>query len=96
MHTLTKSLYAERMFLKMETIHSIFQLIQDEHMLVSQNNDIIIKCKGNINNLTLDEREKLMNIRASIRMRRSILRSCLSETGNYGVPVLKEEEPDES
>jgi hypothetical protein len=79
----------------METTHSIWDLIQDEHMLVSQNNDLIIKCKGNINNLTDDEREKLMNIRASIRMRRSILRGCLSETANYGVPVLKEEEPDE-
>ena len=80
----------------MGNIHSIFQLIQDEHLLVSQNNDLLVKCKGNIKNLTDDERERLMNIRASIRMRRSILRSCLSETGNYGVPVLKEEEPDES
>lgn len=79
----------------METTHSIFQLIQDEHILVSQNNDLIVKCKGNINNLTDDERERLMNIRASIRMRRSLLRACLSETANYGVPVLKEEEPDE-
>lgn len=64
-------------------------------MLVSQNNDIFIKCKGNINNLTDDERERLTNIRASIRMRRSVLRACLSETANYCVPVLKEEEPDE-
>ena len=80
----------------MGNIHSIFQLIQDEHLLVSQNNDLLVKCKGKIKNLTDDERERLMNIRASIRMRRSILRSCLSETGNYGVPVLKEEEPDES
>ena len=79
----------------METTHSIFQLIQDEHMLVSQNNDLVVKCKGNIKNLTDDERERLMNIRASIRMRRSLLRGCLSETANYGVPVLKEEEPDE-
>jgi hypothetical protein len=79
----------------METTHSIFQLIQDEHLLVSQNNDLVVKCKGNINNLTDDERERLMNIRASIRMRRSLLRGCLSETANYGVPVLKEEEPDE-
>ena len=77
---------------KMGNIHSIFQLIQDEHLLVSQNNDLLVKCKGNIKNLTDDERERLMNIRASIRMRRSILRSYLSETGNYGVPVLKEEE----
>jgi hypothetical protein len=76
-------------------IHSILYLIQDEHILVSQNNAIIAKCKGNINSLTDDEREKLMTIRASIRMRRSILRSCLSETANYGVPVLKEEESDE-
>ena len=76
----------------MGNIHSIFQLIQDEHLLVSQNNDLLVKCKGNIKNLTDDERERLMNIRASIRMRRSILHSCLSETGNYGVPVLKEEE----
>ena len=80
----------------METVHSIWDLIQDEHLLVSQNNDLIIKCKGNINNLTDDERAKLMNIRASIRMRRSILRGCLSETANYGVPVLKEEEPKEN
>ena len=79
----------------METTHSIFQLIQDEHMLVSQNNDLVVKCKGNIKNLTDDERERLMNIRASIRMRRSLLRGCLSETANYGIPVLKEEEPDE-
>lgn len=79
----------------METTRSIWDLIQDEHLLVSQNNDLIIKCKGNINNLTDDEREKLMNIRAGIRMRRSLIRSCLSETANYGVPVLKEEEPDE-
>lgn len=64
-------------------------------MLVSQNNDIFIKCKGNINNLTDDERDRLTNIRASIRMRRSVLRACLSETANYCVPVLKEEEPDE-
>jgi hypothetical protein len=78
----------------MEHIHSILYLIQDEHILVSQNNAIIAKCKGNINNLTDDEREKLMTIRASIRMKRSILRGCLSETGNYGIPVLKEEEPD--
>lgn len=78
----------------MET-HSIWDIIQDEHLLVSQNNEIITKCKGNINNLTDDERLKLMNIRASIRMRRSILRGCLSETANYGVPVLKEEEPKE-
>lgn len=85
---------AERMF-KMETAHSIWDIIQDEHLLVSQNNDIIVKCKGNINNLTDDERAKLMNIRASIRMRRSILRGCLSETANYGIPVLKEEEPKE-
>lgn len=76
----------------MGNIHSIFQLIHDEHLLVSQNNDLLVKCKGNIKNLTDDERERLMNIRASIRMRRSILRSYLSETGNYGVPVLKEEE----
>lgn len=75
----------------METTNSIWDLIQDEHLLVSQNNDIIIKCKGNINNLTDDERAKLMNIRASIRMRRSLLRGCLSETANYGIPVLKEE-----
>ena len=54
----------------MGNIHSIWDIIQDEHMLVSQNNDLIIKCKGNINNLTDDERERLMNIRASIRMRR--------------------------
>ena len=80
----------------METAHSIWDIIQDEHLLVSQNNDIIVKCKGNINNLTDDERERLMNIRASIRMRRSILRGCLSETANYGVPVLKEEEPKEN
>ena len=80
----------------METAHSIWDIIQDEHLLVSQNNDIIVKCKGNINNLTDDERAKLMNIRASIRMRRSILRGCLSETANYGVPVLKEEEPKEN
>lgn len=80
----------------MGNIHSIFQLIQDEHLLVSQNNDLLVKCKGNIKNLTDDERERLMNIRAGIRMRRSMLRSCLSETANYGVPVLKEEEPDES
>jgi hypothetical protein len=86
---------AERMF-KMETTHSIWDLIQDEHILVSQNNDLIIKCKGNIKNLTDDERERLMNIRASIRMRRSILRSYLSETANYGVPVLKEESDDEN
>lgn len=79
----------------METTHSIWDIIQDEHLLVSQNNEIITKCKGNINNLTDDERLKLMNIRASIRMRRSILRGCLSETANYGVPVLKEEEPKE-
>lgn len=79
----------------METAHSIWDIIQDEHLLVSQNNEIITKCKGNINNLTDDERLKLMNIRASIRMRRSILRGCLSETANYGVPVLKEEEPKE-
>ena len=79
----------------METTHSIWDIIQDEHLLVSQNNDIIVKCKGNINNLTDDERAKLMNIRASIRMRRSILRGCLSETANYGIPVLKEEEPKE-
>ena len=80
----------------METAHSIWDIIQDEHLLVSQNNDIIVKCKGNINNLTDDERAKLMNIRASIRMRRSMLRGCLSETANYGVPVLKEEEPKEN
>ena len=86
---------AERMF-KMETTHSIWDIIQDEHLLVSQNNDIIVKCKGNINNLTDDERERLMNIRASIRMRRSMLRGCLSETANYGIPVLKEEEPKEN
>ena len=79
----------------MGNIHSIWDIIQDEHLLVSQNNDLIIKCKGNINNLTDDERERLMNIRASIRMRRSLLRGCLSETANYGVPVLKEEEPNE-
>lgn len=79
----------------METTHSIWDIIQDEHLLVSQNNEIITKCKGNINNLTDDERLKLMNIRASIRMRRSILRGCLSETANYGIPVLKEEEPKE-
>ena len=79
----------------METTHSIFQLIQDEHLLVSQNNDLVVKCNGNIKNLTDDERAKLMNIRASIRMRRSLLRGCLSETANYGIPVLKEEEPDE-
>lgn len=79
----------------METTHSIFQLIQDEHMLVSQNNDLVVKCKGNIKNLTDDERERLMNIRASIRMRRSLLRGCLSETANYGIPVLKEESNDE-
>jgi hypothetical protein len=86
---------AERMF-KMETTHSIWELIQDEHLLVSQNNDLIVKCKGNINNLTDDEREKLMNIRAAIRMRRSLIRSCLSETANYGVPVLKEEYDEDS
>lgn len=79
----------------MGNMHSILELIQDEHILVSQNNDIITDCKGNINNLTDDERERLMNIRASIRMRRSLIRGCLSETANYGVPVLKEEEPDE-
>jgi hypothetical protein len=72
-------------------IHSILYLIQDEHILVSQNNAIIAKCKGNINSLTDDEREKLMTIRASIRMKRSILRGCLSETANYGISVLKEE-----
>lgn len=86
---------AERMF-KMETTHSIWELIQDEHLLVSQNNDLIIKSKGDIKNLTDDEREKLMNIRASIRMRRSLIRSCLSETANYGVPILKEESDDEN
>lgn len=80
----------------METTHSIWDIIQDEHLLVSQNNEIITKCKGNINNLTDDERLKLMNIRASIRMRRSMLRGCLSETANYGVPALKEEEPEEN
>ena len=80
----------------MGNIHSIFQLIQDEHLLVSQNNDLLVKCKGNIKNLTDDERERLMNIRAGIRMRRSLLRGCLSETANYGVTVLKEEEHDES
>lgn len=80
----------------METTHSIWDIIQDEHLLVSQNNEIITKCKGNINNLTDDERARLMNIRASIRMRRSILRGCLSETANYGIPVLKEEEPKEN
>lgn len=79
----------------METTHSILDLIQDEHLLVSQNNDIIAKCKGDINKLTDDERVHLMNIRASIRMRRLILRSCLSETSNYGIPVLKEESDDE-
>jgi hypothetical protein len=86
---------AERMF-KMETTHSIWELIQDEHLLVSQNNDLIVKCKGNIKNLTDDERERLMNLRASIRMRRSMLRGCLSETANYGVPVLKEEYDEDS
>ena len=80
----------------METTHSIWEMIQDEHLLVSQNNDLIVKCKGNIKNLTDDEREKLMNIRASIRMRRSLIRSCLSETANYGVPVLKEEYDEDS
>lgn len=79
----------------METTHSIWDMIQDEHILVSQNNAIIVTCKGNINSLTDDERERLMNIRASIRMRRSLLRGCLSETANYGIPVLKEEESDE-
>lgn len=86
---------AERMF-KMETTHSIWELIQDEHLLVSQNNDLIVKCNGNIKNLTDDEREQLMNLRASIRMRRSMLRGCLSETANYGVPVLKEEYDEDS
>ena len=80
----------------METIHSIWDLIQDEHLLVSQNNDLIVKCKGNIKHLTDDEREKLMNIRAGIRMRRSLLRGYLSETGNYGVPVLKEESDEDT
>lgn len=80
----------------METTHSIWELIQDEHLLVEQNNDLIVKCKGNIKNLTDDEREKLMNLRASIRMRRSLIRSCLSETANYGVPVLKEEYDEDS
>jgi hypothetical protein len=79
----------------METTHSIWDMIQDEHILVSQNNAIIVTCKGNINSLTDDERERLMNIRASIRMRRSLIRGCLSETANYGIPVLKEEESDE-
>lgn len=76
-------------------LHSIWDMIQDEHLLVSQNNELITKSKGDIKNLTDDERAHLIFIRASIRMRRSILRGCLSETGNYGVPVLKEEEPDE-
>lgn len=79
----------------MET--SIWDMIQDEHLLVSQNNELITKSKGDIKNLTDDERERLMNIRGSIRKRRSILHSCLSETTNYGIPlfVLNEGESDE-
>ena len=49
----------------MKTTHSILDLIQDEHLLVSQKNDIIAKCKGDINKLTDDERERLIFIRAS-------------------------------
>lgn len=80
----------------METLRSIFQLIQDEHLLVSQHNDLVVKCKGDIKKLTEAERCNLFNIEAGIRMRRSNLRSYLSETANYGVPVLKEEDVDES
>lgn len=80
----------------MKTLRSIFDLIQDERLLVSQHNDLVVKCKGDIKKLTEAERCNLFNIEAGIRMRRSILRSCLSETANYGVPVLKEESDEDS
>lgn len=67
---------------------SLYHIIQNDKSLVDKNNELIVKCKGDIKKLTSKERNDLTNIRAAIRAGRSLLSTYMDPDSKFGVPLI--------
>lgn len=71
----------------MDTIRSMLDLLQHEKLLVDEYNELVNKCRGDINKLSDDDATKLVNTEASIRMTRKLISGYLDEDFHYGIPT---------